>query len=284
MPKHAILEGTIPGENDPPELNSILQRADVWRASKTRPQLSSDSIASGHALLDTQLHYGGWPGKALTELFCEQPGVGEWNLLAPALSQLSQAGRYLFLVDPPHEPYAPALKQLGIPLDRLVLIRTSNASQYVWSCQHILRSAACGALLAWQNNTRLTLHQVRKLQLAARAQTCLAILLRPQHTAQQHSFAALRISVAMDVSSYRLTIFKQPGGWAGQTLKLPCPQHLIQAALPATELPVHLPHKDFSPELTSTTLTAPVTIQAATIPAVTSLSTPAPVLPLSPAE
>ncbi len=226
------------------KLDAILKRPDVWWAGKpgiTGSLPTSQGISSGYSLLDSQLHYGGWPTYALMELLCEHPGLGELSLLAPVLHKLSQNNRWLFLVDPPHEPYAPALEQLGIKLNRLIIVRTRCSNEYVWACEQILRSSTCGVLLAWEHNKRLNLHQVRKLHLAARAESGLAVLLRPPKLARQHSFAALRIILTLDIHHYRLTILKQAGGWTGQTVELSRPAMLVKPTSTMTALPVYVP-------------------------------------------
>jgi hypothetical protein len=73
-----------------PALQTLLQRADIWRAnsgvdSRTSPR---PALPSGFAALDRALR-GGWPSAALTELLLAQNGVGELGLLLPLLSQKS---------------------------------------------------------------------------------------------------------------------------------------------------------------------------------------------------
>lgn len=243
-PKKADVYEKKHQKNNVVALDSLLKRPDIWRGSTDGYSLSTTnipSIPSGHKCLDEQLYHQGWPSKALTELFCEQPGMGELSLLAPALSNLSQHNRWIFLVDPPHEPYAPALEQMGIKLSRLIIVHTESSKQYTWVCEQILRSSSYGALLAWEADKRLGQQQIRKLQLATRAQSGIAVLLRSQKLAQQHSFAALRISLKVKGQQYQLDILKQPGGWAGQRLELRRPKSLLETAPAANELPVHLP-------------------------------------------
>ena len=231
-------------KNNVLSIDTLLQRPDIWRGSEDAHRLGTQniqSIPSGHPHLDEQLHHQGWPGKALTELFCEQPGIGELSLLAPALSKLSQNKRWIFLVDPPYEPSAPALEQMGIVLNRLIIVRTESSEQYTWVCEQILRSPSYGALLAWEPNKRLSQRKIRKLQLASRANFGLAVLLRSQKQAQYPSFSALRIGLKLNRQQYLLDILKQPGGWAGQRVELPRSAALTEPAPGATELPVHLP-------------------------------------------
>jgi len=52
----------------------------------------------------------------------DAPGLGEVQLFLPALAQSQQVPGetpWLVWIAPPHEPFAPALAQHGIDLDRL---------------------------------------------------------------------------------------------------------------------------------------------------------------------
>ena len=84
------------------------------------------ALPSGFAQLDANLPGGGWPTGAIAELMSDAIGIGELGLLIPALSNLARAGRYIAWIAPPYLPYAPALAQRGLPLDRVLLIRTRN--------------------------------------------------------------------------------------------------------------------------------------------------------------
>ena len=74
-------------------LESLLQRADIGRGGqhslRERSAHSSQrNIASGLEALDAQLPGGGWPLGALTEILLQHHGIGELQLLMPALARL----------------------------------------------------------------------------------------------------------------------------------------------------------------------------------------------------
>lgn len=52
------------------KLATLLERADIWQSSA--PQQPRHSVATRYDLLDSVLHQGDWPTKALTELLCDQ--------------------------------------------------------------------------------------------------------------------------------------------------------------------------------------------------------------------
>jgi len=243
-------------------LQTLLARPDVWQAS--RPRLAApagDVLPSGHAALDRVLHRGGWPRAALTEVLSGGCGIGEMQLLAPALAQCSRGPRRLFFVCPPHLPYAPALLTQGVALERLLVVRAERDADTLWCTEQILRSGAAACLLAWLPESRLGDYRaLRRLQLAAQGAAALAFLFRPPQATQSLSPAALRIALQGAREHLAVEIVKQRGGQAGQQLTLPRGDALLQpridpALLPATASPGatgpnssgHLPDRPVGP-------------------------------------
>ena len=85
--------------------------ASVWRADELAGA-AVGTVASGHAALDAELPGGGWPLGALIELLQPARDAPVWSLLLPAVVARQQAsGGAVVLVNPPHEPFLPALRQ-----------------------------------------------------------------------------------------------------------------------------------------------------------------------------
>src|SRR5438445_1923502 len=64
----------------------------IWRAD----QMGSYSTAvtgSGYPALDTELPKKGWPASSLIELLVQQNGIGEMQLLLPALAAIAKQRR-----------------------------------------------------------------------------------------------------------------------------------------------------------------------------------------------
>src|SRR5690606_20822410 len=156
-------------------LQQLLDQHQVWRARHGLAS-SSDSVPSGYAELDALLPGGGLPRAALTEILCDQPGIGELRLLAPLLARLGQEQRWQLWVTPPWPPYAPALAQAGIALEQQVLVRHASPADSLWAFEQGLRSGACSLVLGWL--PRLNTSELRRLQLAAASGDCLGILFR----------------------------------------------------------------------------------------------------------
>ena len=197
--------------------DSLLQRSDLWLGQKA-VRISAEP--TGHAALDALLPGGGWPRGALSEILLPRPGVGEWNLLLPALVRLSQAGRRIALVAPPHLPYAPALARAGIALDRCWIVQSESAADGIWAIEQLLRSSAPGAVVGWIEAADERIQ--RRLQLAAEQAGSgpLGLLLRPLSAHQQPSVAALRLALKPEAGGPRIDILKARGGRSGHSLKL----------------------------------------------------------------
>src|SRR5690606_20934731 len=113
----------------------VLQRAaDLTEVHVRRP--------TGHEALDRRLN-GGWPTGVLIEVLVEKPGEGELGLLLPAFTTSAASDSrqpWTILIDPPWLPYAPALRQRGVDLSRLLVVRSgSHARGTAWAIEETLR-------------------------------------------------------------------------------------------------------------------------------------------------
>lgn len=189
-------------------LDSLLQQRYVWKGQPASPPPTAQP--TGHAVLDVALPTGGWPESALTELLIAADGIGELQLLWPALARLSQAGERIVLVAPPYRPFAPAWQAAGIDLHQLQVVETDSSRDALWATEQCLRSGSCGAVLCWplQADDRA----LRRLQIAAESGQALAFATRPASAARNPSPAALRI--AIDAQPAQLRVLKCRGGLA----------------------------------------------------------------------
>lgn len=172
-------------------------------------------LPTGHASLDAVLPGGGWPLGAVTELLGDACGIGEFSLLLPALVALARGGRHIACIAPPHLPYAPALRQAGLPLERLLLIEPAGAEAArlaLWSAEQLLRCPAIGAVLLWPG--AIDERRIRRLQLAAETGGGCGVLYRPAQAACSASPAALRLQLQATADGLRIEIRKSRGGHA----------------------------------------------------------------------
>ena len=185
----------------------------VWRAGEGH--VSRETRSTGFDALDRHLPGGGWPGMGLTEILVEHYGIGELSLLMPALARLGRDGRAgcIAWIAPPFIPYAPALHSQGIDLDRILIVRGhTNARGHrdvLWAMEQALRFGSCAAVLGW---VRAVDHvALRRLQLAAEAGRCWAVLFRPLDASRQRSPAILRMRLMAAGERTRIEILKCRG-------------------------------------------------------------------------
>ena len=224
-------------------LADLPPRSDIWRGdSIATPSLPG--IASGFAALDAELPGGGWPAGALTEIYPEVEGIGEFSLLAPALARLAIDDKWIACIAPPHLPYAPALAALGIDLSRLLVVRTRSRAETLWATRQSIASRACSAVLCWLAGADMP--SLRRLQLAAESSPVMAVLFRPSSEARQASPAALKLQLASRLDGLALRILQRRGAPLAAPIVLPQLQCTARA-LP--HLASHLASNPASSEL-----------------------------------
>src|SRR5258706_3787644 len=146
-------------------LEHILEQHPVWRGSALAPVC--EKVSSSYAELDAQLPGGGWPCGALTEILGDAQGVGELQVVLPALAALTAAGKRVVWLAPPHLPYAPALAAAGVDLTQLTVVRAPGRLDALWAAEQVLRARPCRALVAWLRHARYD--ELRRLAVAAAA-------------------------------------------------------------------------------------------------------------------
>ena len=221
--------------------------ARIWRGRGNPAAGARAAIPTGFHELDRSLPGGGWPIGAITEVLVDGYGIGELSLLMPALAALTKDDparrqKWVAWVAPPFVPYAPALQQHGVNVDRLLMIHpTSGNKSRLWAIEQAVRSGSSVGVLAWvgavadagmEARGRTTQGAVvddvilRRLQLAAEDQGCWLLLFRPASARLQRSPAALRIllskaqspahsAASVPAAATRVEIVKCRGGRPG---------------------------------------------------------------------
>lgn len=178
----------------------------LWRGSQLA-RAYGKTVDTGYAALSAELPGGGWPLGSLTELLVQQPGIGEIRLVRPALAAVSK--RPVVLLQAPHVPNALAFSYLGLPLDKLMLLRAPKTADALWCAERVLHARSCGALLFWQQHIRS--EALRRLHLAAQATETLLILIRPLASAPDASPATLRLGVRPANGGIVVDVIKRRG-------------------------------------------------------------------------
>jgi protein ImuA len=199
-------------------LEKLLQNPRLWRGRDQTSTSIWQGLPSGYPKLDRHLPGGGWPQYALTEILLEHYGMGELQLLMPALARLStpqdheisdEAG-WIAWIAPPFQPYPPALLQWGINLSRVLIVRPRQESETLWSAEQALSSGNCAAVLMWLDT--MDDYSSRRLQLAAEKGRSWAIAFRPLTALPKASAAALRIQLMPGEKGTDLSVLKSRGG------------------------------------------------------------------------
>ena len=216
-------------------LDTLHAKLAIWKAGQV-PARHDTGLPTGFAELDAVLTEEGWPQGALMELLVNETGIGEFSLLLPALARLT-AKQGVLLVAPPLLPYAPALAQAGVDLERLLVLPPCPSREGLAAAELALRSGACGAVLIWEGglsglkSQELPYLTLKRLHLAAERGKAMAVLYRAQCHARQPSPAALRIGLNQREQRLQLQLFKQRGMLGEQSLSfmpwpLPVQQHI----------------------------------------------------------
>jgi hypothetical protein len=171
---------------------------------------------SGVKELDAVLPNGGWPVGTVVELMPLSTGIGEFKLLMPILARLTRTERHIALIRTPYVPFAPALVQHGVQLDRLLIINASNQEDTLWAFEQTLRCKSFGAVVAWP--TDIKDREVRRLQLAAEAGRSIGFLYRPPAAALEASPAAVRLKLQATSTSLQIDILKCRGARGGMSI------------------------------------------------------------------
>jgi cell division inhibitor SulA len=203
-----------------PDLTRLLEHPALWRGNRVA---RADVVPSGFASLDARLPGGGWPRTGLIEILMPHFGIGELTLLLPALSAFTRApsARWCAWVQPPLQPFAPALAAHGIVLNRILVIQSGEeaprlagaGTNALWALEQCLGSGACDVVLGWARDIRS--RDIRRLQLAAERGRTLGILFRPLSAARHASHAILRLELTAAESGLRGSLLKSRGGLRG---------------------------------------------------------------------
>ena len=208
-------------------LTDILQRQTVWRGADASISLAEPALPTGYAGLDAELPGGGWPAGGLAEVLCHTEGIGELQVVLPALAALTAAGHRVAWLAPPHLPYAPALRAAGVRLEQLTVIRAPGRRDALWAAEQALRARSFHALLLWL--PRASYPELRRLAVAAQEGPGFALAFRPPEAACESSPAILRLALEPGAESgLRVRILKRRGAPVAAPFPLPIERPCIE--------------------------------------------------------
>jgi len=133
---------------------------------------------------------GGFVLGALHELLVSAEGAAANSLALLAATRAAESNRWILYLDARADFYPPAAARLGVPLDRLLVIRAVRSADLLWICEQALGCRSIAAVIAPLR--RLEGAASRRLQLAAEAGGSLGLLIHPGE-AGGPTFSATRL-------------------------------------------------------------------------------------------
>jgi hypothetical protein len=141
--------------------------------------------------LDEWLPDGGWRRGTLVEWLSGGMGAGVWTLALCCCRRLFASGRGALLIDLHGECYPPGLAGLGVPLERLTVVRPGSVRDGLWVCEQALRCPGVGVVFG--EFAKLDDRAYRRLQLAAEVGGSVGMLLRPPSARGAPAWADVRL-------------------------------------------------------------------------------------------
>lgn len=188
-------------------LETLLNHPAIWRGSSFARV--APGVPTGFNELDNLIPGAGWPVGAMTEIYAERSGVGELQLIMPAVARLTQSGQWVSFIGAPHVPYAPALASQGVDLARLLLVNPASLEEKFWAAEQALRTSCSGAVLLWAE--QVPERVLRRLQLAAEEGGAPLLFFRSGRGAPA-TVATLRLHLSRAESRTVIHVLKRRGG------------------------------------------------------------------------
>lgn len=176
-----------------------------------------DVCSTGYPELDEWLQ-GGMPEKGVLDIHTDI-GIGEIRLFLPYLqARQEQHQRLLVFVAPPLDINGEMLVETGFDLSKVLIIKPQTQQEALWAAEQCLKSGCCHTLLSWISH--LEIHQVKRLQLAAKQGSAVQLIFRQQ---QQHG-VSLPVTMGMSLQSrpegLTIKVNKRIGSWVHEQLDL----------------------------------------------------------------
>jgi protein ImuA len=192
-----------------PKNPRLAQLAEQIRELQARGRLPAAYCPSGLTELDAGLG-GGFLTAAVHELIAAREGVAACSVALRTAAHAAGGNKWIFYIDTGGDLYPPGVAQLGVPLGRLVVVRTSRVADALWACEQTLRCQAVAAVVLPLRT--LDGYTSRRLQLAAETGGSLGLLVRSDEHGEP-TFAASRVRLEPLVGSaggryMRVTVLK----------------------------------------------------------------------------
>lgn len=184
-----------------------LHHLNAWE----QPSVAGSSLVtpSGIPLLDEMLPGAGWPKSGLVEIILPDAYCDALPLLMPALSRLSQQGRWIAMVNPTYPARAGMFTEAAINHDRVLQVNPHPGRSALWTAESLLYSGDCSVVMAWPNcRTEL---MGKRLQRSAAHGKALGILFSYEGLETQPSGVETRLKLEVDCEGSALYLLNSRG-------------------------------------------------------------------------
>jgi protein ImuA len=203
-------------------LESLRRKIEEIEAKGNSP--ASPAVSLGVGPLDALLPGERLPAGSLVELLSAADGAGAWTLGLLMAKHVCGEWKLLVVIDSERCFYPPGAAQLGIDLERSLVVRPRSGQEALLATNQALRCAAVGSVIGRHDQLRTL--DARRLQAAAEAGGGVGFVLRSAKALQVPSFANLRLLIAPLASRdaarryLRVEIVRCRGGKDGQSVIL----------------------------------------------------------------
>ena len=206
-------------------------RDSILRTLRTQVEVTTTNrrgkqscFSTGCQTVDDWLPEGGLHPCALTDWVAAHNSAAASSLsILAAANRLRQIpDRPLVLIDCDGTFYPPAAVALGIPAERMILLRPRGGQDAIWAIDHALRSHAVAAVWA-SLAIRIDDRDARRLQLAAEAGRTPGLLVRGFHARRAPSFSDTQFYVSESrrmTDGITVTLDRVRGGIVGKRVDL----------------------------------------------------------------
>ena len=162
-------------------------------AAAHRRACKTGSISTGFEPLDQLLPHTGFEAGTLVDWLADAEGHGAVALSLRVAAHALERGGACVVIDSAGEFYPPAAAEVGLPLERTIVVRPTGPRLALWAWEQSLRFRGVAVTLGEIGS--LSDRPFRRLQLAAETGGGLGFLVRPAACRAEPSWAAVRLGV-----------------------------------------------------------------------------------------
>ena len=151
------------------------------------------AVPTGFPAFDRLLADGGLPRGALTEWRSDADGGGAMTLALAVIAHVLRPGGTVVVIDAARDFYPVAAAELGVPLERTVVVRPDDPKGALWAWEESLRFPGVAVTVGRIGDVNDKV--VRRLQLAVEAGDGLGFLVRQSGAPNGAAWGATRVCV-----------------------------------------------------------------------------------------